>query len=246
MDLVAVAVGGVVVAELELPRGDDRRQVGRRAGGPARIGLPAAGREGAQQRPVGRPVALPQPADHHGLRRRRRHLLRRPEVPRRVRRHVAVVDGQLDHRVVAVALGHVLDLDRRDVGAVVAGGQDDGARQELSRDVALGLERRAEVVEQGVPGRGPVGHRGDVRVRPVALGHVAVRLGEAPGAARASSIAAESAVRVRMWRRIRREVMSRTAIGVSAGGLSAAGACPAGPATISPPAPPFPCAKRRG
>ena len=66
------------------------------------------------------------------------------------------------------------------------------------------------------------------------------------GTARASSVAAESAVRVRMWRRMRREVMSRTAIGVSAGGLSAAGACPAGPATSSPPVPPFPCAKRRG
>ena len=177
-DLVAVAVGGVVVAELELPRGDDRGQVRRRAGRPARVGLPAAGREGAQQGPVGRPVSFLEPADHHGLGRRRGHLLRRPEVPRRVRRHVAVVDGQLDDRVVAVALGHVVDLDGGDLRAVVAGGQDDGARQELSRDVALGLERRAEVVEQGVPCRAPLGHRGDVRVRPVALGHVAVRLGE--------------------------------------------------------------------
>ena len=60
------------------------------------------------------------------------------------------------------------------------------------------------------------------------------------GAARASAVAAVSAVRVRMWRRIRRGLMSRTAIGVVGRRLERGRSLPRGPGHAFAAGPAFP------
>ena len=179
--LVGVPVSRVVEAQLQLARSDRVGEVRRHGRLPACRRLPGPGLELRQHGPVRCGVGLLQPADDGRLGLGRRAGAVRVEASLAVlgdEAHEAVVQRQLDVPVVGVQIGrHVRDGDGLDGLALVAGGDDEGARQLRASDSSLGLEGGAEVVQHPVTDRPPVGDPVDGAPRPVPGGHVRVGLG---------------------------------------------------------------------